>query len=168
MTVEYSVKANIMLVLRRAKPEDNDAIGCVHVRAIKEICASHYAPEEIESWAKPRKPDHYIESIRNKEFYVAEENGAVIGFGILNQASGEVEAVYVMPEAVGRGIGKEILRKLEEKAQDLGLKSLHLDSSLNAVSFYRSAGFEPQEEAKHRLSSGVEIGCVLMKKEVLS
>lgn len=154
-----------MLVLRRAKPEDNDAIGCVHVRAIKGICASHYAPEEIEVWAKPRKPDHYIQSVRNKEFYVAEENSDVIGFGVLNQASGEIEAVYVMPETARRGIGKEILRKLEERAQDLGLKSLHLDSSLNAVSFYQSAGFEPQEEAKHRLSSGVEIECVLMKKE---
>ncbi len=155
-----------MLVLRRAKPADNDAIGCIHVRAIKEICASHYAPEEIEAWAKPRKHGHYIESIRSKEFYVAEEDGDVIGFGTLNQANGEVEAVYVIPEAARRGIGQAILSKLEERAKDLGLNFLHLDSSLNAVSFYQSAGFEPQEEAKHRLSSGMEIGCVLMKKAV--
>ena len=86
-----------MLVIRRAKPEDNDSIGRIHVQAIKEVCASHYTPEEIEAWGKPRNIDHYVESIHSTEFYVAEENGNLIGFGTLNQASGEVEAVYVVP-----------------------------------------------------------------------
>lgn len=155
-----------MLVIRRAKPEDNDSIGRIHLRAIREICASHYAPEEIEAWAKPRRPDHYVEYIRSNEFYVAEENGNVIGFGALNQASGEIEAVYIAPEVARRGIGQRILGKLEERARDLGLKSLSLNSSLNAVAFYRHSGYEPQQETKHRLSSGVEIGCVAMKKEI--
>ncbi len=118
-----------MLVIRRAKPEDNDSIGRVHLRAITEICSSHYAPEEIEAWAKPRNPDHYVEAIRNKEFYVAEENGIIVGFGTLNQTNREVEAIYVLPEFARRGIGQKILRKLEEKAWELGLTSLYLNSS---------------------------------------
>ncbi len=157
-----------MLVIRRAKPEDKDSIGRIHVRAIKEICATHYAPEEIESWAKPRRPDHYVEYIRSNEFYVAEENGNIVGFGTLNQTSGEIEAVYIAPEVARHGIGQKILCKLEERARDLGLKYLHLDSSLNAVAFYQHSGYEPQQETKHRLSSGVEIGCVVMKKEISS
>jgi putative acetyltransferase len=154
-----------MAVIRRAKSEDNDAIGRVHLRAIKEICASRYTSEEIEAWAQPRKPNHYVESISNNEFYVAEENGAVVGFGTLNQELGEIEAVYVLPEVVRRGIGLRILRKLEERARELGVKSLRLNSSLNAVPFYKRAGYKPQGESKHRLSSGVEVGCVLMTKE---
>jgi putative acetyltransferase len=157
-----------MLVIRRAKPEDNDSIERVHLRAITEICSSHYTPVEIKAWAKPRKPDYYVESIRRKEFYVAEESSTVVGFGTLNQTSGEIEAVYIMPEFAGRGVGRKILNVLEERARVLGLKYLYLDSSLNAVAFYRQLGFEPQQETKHRLSSGVEIGCVLMKKELLS
>ena len=155
-----------MLGIRRAKPEDNDSVGSIHLRAIKEICASHYAPEEIEAWAKPRKPDHYVESIRSKEFYVAEENGNLVGFSTLNQTSGEIEAIYIVPEVARGGIGQKILCKLEERAQDFGLKSLYLNSSLNAVPFYRHSGYELQKETKHRLSSGVEIGCVVMKKEI--
>ena len=138
------------------------------MRVIKEVCASHYAPEEIEAWAKPRNPDHYVESIHSTEFYVSEENGNIIGFGTLNQASEEVEAVYVVSEVARRGIGQRILCKLEERARDLGWKSLHLDSSLNAIPFYQRLGYEPQQETKHRLSSGVEIGCVVMKKEISS
>ncbi len=136
------------------------------MRAIRDIANSHYSPEEIEAWARPRGPEHYIESIRNSDFYVAEEDGAVIGFGTLNRQQNEIEAVYVSPEVVRRGVGSAILRRLEERARDVGLKSLKMDASLNAVPFYRSAGYESQTEKKHRLASGIEIACVLMTKEL--
>jgi N-acetylglutamate synthase-like GNAT family acetyltransferase len=138
----------------------------VHTRAIRGIANSHYTPEEIESWAGPRKPEHYVESIRNKEFYVAEEDGAVVGFGALGLEQKEIEAVYVSPEVVRRGVGSAILRRLEERARELGIKSLKMDASLNAVPFYKSAGYESQKQTTHRLASGVEIGCVLMTKEL--
>lgn len=155
-----------MFTVRRAKEEDCEGIWRVHTKAIREIASSHYTSEETEAWASPRKPEHYVKSICSKEFYVAEENGVIIGFGTLNQESGEIEAVYVLPEVMRRGVGLRILRKLEERARELGIKSLHLDSSLNAASFYKSAGYEAQKESKHRLLSGVEIGCVLMKREL--
>ena len=156
----------IMSVIRRAGEEDCEGIRRVHARAIRELARSHYTAEEIEAWARPRKPEHYAESILSKEFYVAEENGAVIGFGTLNQKEGEIEAVYVSPGAVRRGVGRAILQKLEERAKDLGIRSLRMDASLNAASFYERMGYEVREEIKHRLVSGVEIGCFLMTKEL--
>lgn len=155
-----------MFTVRRAREGDSEGVWRVHTRAIREITSSHYTPEETESWAGPRRPEHYVESIRNKEFYVAEEGGAVIGFGTLDHEQNEIEAVYVSPEVVRRGVGSSILRLLEERARELGLKSLKIDASLNAVPFYKSAGYEPQKEMNHRLASGVEIGCVLMTKEL--
>jgi N-acetylglutamate synthase-like GNAT family acetyltransferase len=155
-----------MFTVRRAREDDSEGIWRIHVRAIRDIASSHYSPEEIEAWAGQRKPEHYLESIRSKEFYVAEEDGSVIAFGTLNNKGNEIEAVYVSPEVVRRGVGSAILQRLEERARDLGLKSLKMDASLNAVPFYRSAGYESQKGTKHRLASGVEIGCVLMTKEL--
>lgn len=155
-----------MFTVRRAGEEDCEGIWRVHKRAIREIASSHYTPEEIEAWASPRKSEHYVESIRNKEFYVAEEDGAVIGFGTLNHKQNEIEAVYVSPAVVRRGVGLAILRRLEERARDLGIKSLKMDASLNAVPFYKSAGYESQKEMKHRLASGVEISCIFMTKDL--
>lgn len=155
-----------MFTVRRAREEDCEGVWRVHTRAIRGIANSHYTPEEIESWAGPRKPEHYVESIRNKEFYVAEEDGAVVGFGALGLEQKEIEAVYVSPEVVRRGVGSAILRRLEERARELGIKSLKMDASLNAVPFYKSAGYESQKQTTHRLASGVEIGCVLMTKEL--
>ena len=155
-----------MFTVRRAREEDCKAIWRVHMRAIKEIANSHYTPGEIEAWASPRKPEHYVESIRNKEFYVAEEDGGVIGFGTLDHKQNEIEAVYVSPKVARRGVGLAILRRLEERARGLGIKSLKMDASLNAVPFYKSAGYESQKEMKHRLVSGIEISCILMTKEL--
>ncbi|HEY9405552.1 MAG TPA: GNAT family N-acetyltransferase [Pyrinomonadaceae bacterium] len=154
-----------MFTVRRAVEEDCGGIWRVHTRAIREIASSHYTPAETESWASPRAPEHYVEAIRNKEFYVAEEDGAITGFGALDHKQNEIEAVYVSPEVMRRGVGSAILRRLEERALELGVNSLKLDASLNAVAFYQSAGYEAQKEMKHRLASGVEIGCVLMTKK---
>lgn len=151
--------------IRRATPEDCEAIWRVHTRAIREIAGSHYTAEEIEAWAGPREPDHYAGPIRDKEFFVAEEGGAVIGFGTLAR-EGEVEAVYVSPDTVRRGVGSALLQKLEARARDLGLTLLRLDASLNAAPFYEGAGFEPRQHTKHRLRSGVEIACVRMTKSL--
>ena len=92
-----------MFTVRRAGEEDAEGIWRVHTSAVRGIANSHYTPEEVEAWAGPRKPEHYAGAIRNKEFYVAEEEGAVIGFGTLNPGEGEIEAVYVSPEVVRRG-----------------------------------------------------------------
>jgi len=151
--------------VRRARREDADAIGRVHVTAIRELCRNHYSPAEIEAWAAPREPEHYLEAIEHKEFYVADDDG-VVGFGTLNPVGGEVEAIYVNPVVNRRGVGRELLCTLEGRARELGLKSLHLCASLNAVQFYERANFERQQDTSHRLASGVEIACVLMSKEL--
>lgn len=155
-----------MAFIRRATPEDAESIAGIHMRSIREISASHYSPEDIEAWSAPRKPEFYLDSIRNKEFHVAMEGDAVIGFGTFNQKTGEMEAVYVSPDMVRRGIGSELLRVLEKRACSLQVKHVYLKSSLNAIPFYERAGFTQREAAKHRLQSGVEIQCVIMDKEL--
>ena len=153
-----------MLKIRRARREDCHSIGSVHAAAVSGIRTVLYTPEEIQAWAVPREPASYEESIGSKEFFVAEDGEAIVGFGVLNQETAEVEAVYVDPGAGRRGIGLEILGKLEERASDLGLSELRLNASLNAVPFYEKAGYVAQERSKYRLLTGVEIACVPMVK----
>ena len=153
-----------MLNIRRARQEDCESIMNVHVAAVTGICTDLYTREEIQSWATPKKPESYRELISSKEFFVAEESGLMVGFGVLNRESGEVEAVYVSPSAGRRGIGLELLRQLEERATAVGLSLLRLNASLNAVMFYEKAGYVAQQKSTYRLSTGVEIACVPMFK----
>ena len=155
-----------MLNIRRARPEDCQSIRTVHVAAVTGIRTDLYTPEEIQAWSIPKNLESYEESIRSKEFLVAEEDDAIVGFGVLNPESSEVEAVYVNPGAGRRGIGLDLLRKLEERARPLGLGALVLNASLNAVPFYEKAGYVALERSKYRLSTGVEIACVPMVKSI--
>lgn len=155
-----------MYTIRRAQKTDGKGIWHVHTQAIRETCKSHYAPEEIEAWAGRLQPSSYQMVIQSRELFVAEDNGTIVGFGQLYLPSGEVEAIYVLPRVVRQGIGTQLLCTLEERARVQGVKVLHLDASLNAVSFYKAAGFEPQREARHQLEPGVEIRCIVMTKSV--
>lgn len=155
-----------MLNIRRARQEDCQSIMRVHVDAVSGIRTALYTTEEIQAWAAPKKPESYEELIRTKEFFVVEEDRVIVAFGVLNPNSSEVEAVFVSPRAGRRGIGLSVLQKLEERAHALGLEELRLNASLNAVPFYKRAGYVAQAESKYRLSTGVEIACIPMVKAI--
>jgi putative acetyltransferase len=155
-----------MLVVRRARDEDAQAVFEVHTRAIREVCASHYSAAEVEAWASRRPAGSHVTAIRSREFFVATDDAGVVGFAQLDPDSGEVEAVYVHPRAVRRGAGTRLLLTLEEVARVRGLSMLRLKSTLNAVPFYQRAGFRVEAPAKHRISPELELACVAMRKEL--
>lgn len=157
-----------MLNIRRATQEDKEAIWRVHGRAIRGTCASHYSPEVVEIWAGRLRPEKYAEAIDRYEFFVAEEDGVVVGFGELGQEAGAIQGLYVSPDVAGRGVGWKLLCVLEERARAYGLRSLQLTSSLNAVPFYERAGFEAVEELSETIGPGVERASVRMFKELAS
>jgi hypothetical protein len=66
-----------MLNIRHATQDDRDAIIAVHIAAVRAI-DSHYSKEEIEAFAIPKDPASYEEAIRDKEFYVAENDDQIV------------------------------------------------------------------------------------------
>ena len=119
-------------------------------------------------WAGRLEPEKYEEAISSNEFLVAEEDGAIVGFGELNQSGGEIAGLYVSPDVAGSGVGQKLLDALEERARAFGLESLNLTSSLNAVSFYERAGFKAVGKVTKTLSPGVERASVKMIKQMSS
>jgi putative acetyltransferase len=155
-----------MLVVRHAREGDAQGIFEVHIRAILEVCATHYSASQLEAWASHRPPGTHSPAIRSREFFVAVDNSRLIGFGQLNLDTGEIEAVYVHPQALRQGVGSLLLCTLEKTARRAGLSCLHLKSTLNAVPFYQHAGFRTVAPTTHRISPEVELACVEMEKEL--
>jgi putative acetyltransferase len=153
------------ITIRRAKQVDKGAIWQVHIRSIREVCKTHYSERELQMWTEVLKPDRYAEQIGKGPFYVAVEDETIIAFGNLNKKSGEIEALYVDPEYVRRGVGIKILQALENEALDSGLKRLCLTSSLNAVGFYEMAGYRPQKQKRWLLPCEMVV-CVTMAKDI--
>ncbi len=160
----YIHSSGKVLAIRRAKKSDKESIWRVHTSAIREVCRQQYTEEKGEGWSSFQKPNSYKEVIETRELFVAEEDGAIVGFGQLDLEKREVEAVYVSPENLGCGIGYHLLQTLEQKATAHGLSKLQLSSTLNAVGFYERAGFSRLGDSKHLLANGMELPCVLMEK----
>ena len=159
-------KRRSTLTIRRATDGDRQAICTVHVRAIREVCSRSYSADQVASWAGLLSADSYRTVVRERFLVVAEDAGGIAGFGQLNQSSGEVDAVYVLPGRQGEGIGGALLHSLEDAARDAGLEKLHLSATLNAVSFYERAGYVGEGPVVHRLPTGVELECLRMSKEL--
>ena len=156
-----------MITIRKAKQEDRESIWRVHIRAIKEVCKSHYSENELEAWTGVLKPSRYTADIGNRTFLVAKDRENIVGFGRLNLENGKIEAVYVCPDHNRQGIGRKILNALERAAQDSNLATLYLWAALNAIPFYRSQGYTEQGQKKYLLPFG-RVACIYMVKNLIS
>ena len=68
------------------------------------------------------------------------------------------------PEYSGFGIGKAMMQHLEKLARRSGLKTVHLDATLNAASFYHSLGYVGDKVEPYNNPRGVVMQCIPMRK----
>jgi len=158
------IASGALTTVRRADETDREAIWKVHTRSIRELCGNFYQPHEIAAWIGFRTPNSYLDVIRGQFVFVAEREGEVVGFSQLDPSKGEVEALYILPEAAGTGIGRALLSRTEEEARKEGIERLRLSSTLNAESFYTRLGYRPLGRAKHAINEAVTLDCIRMEK----
>ncbi|QOD59404.1 GNAT family N-acetyltransferase [Polaribacter haliotis] len=110
--------------------------------ALKSKAIWGYSNELIESW---REDLTVTSTIISKEIiYKFMVDTKIAGFYFLNKPkenSIELEMLFVLPNFVNRGIGKQLLTHSFEKAKSLDSKKMILLADPNAVPFYKSQGF---------------------------
>lgn len=75
--------------------------------------------------------------------WVAESESAMLGFAILDTDTKNVWALFVDPDAEGRGVGRALLDRLVDGAAERGLDRLWLTTAAGtrAEAFYVRAGW---------------------------
>ncbi|MGH8192166.1 MAG: GNAT family N-acetyltransferase [Rhodanobacteraceae bacterium] len=152
--------------LRRATARDAPVMWALRADAIRKTCKGHYPAEMLERWASSPIPDTFARNIENEYFIVGVADSRIAGFAALRTSTAEVEAVFVAPACGRHGLGRRLLARLEVAAMEKGLQKLGLNASLNAVPFYRSAGYDVISEGTYTTRAGVEIACVRMEKSL--
>ncbi|MEM8512530.1 putative acetyltransferase [Massilia sp. MP_M2] len=153
-----------MPICRAATAADLAALWVLRTRAVRASCAAHYPAAVIETWCASAPPASFPVLVRLGGAMVAEEDGELAGFAVLDLASGEVDAAFVDPAHQGRGIALDLLQRLDVLAQECGLQRLFLSASLNAVAFYERAGFVRVRDEVYAHRSGIGIASVFMEK----
>lgn len=157
-----------MVHLRPALPLDIDALWALRTVAVRISCATHYSAEQVAVWAASPVPAGYADLLAAGGGIVAVHDGVIAGYAMLDLDKHEVDAVFVDPGKGGLGIGKRLLAALEGLAREHGIARLHLSASLNAVPFYRAAGFVALREEAYAHPSGIMLASVAMEKVLLA
>jgi GNAT superfamily N-acetyltransferase len=100
-----------------------------------------------------RYPERWIESWRDTltitpqflathETFSAVIDDQVVGFYSLGQKDGKADLLHlwVLPDRMGRGIGRALFCHAVERAKALGFRALEIESDPNAESFYQRMG----------------------------
>lgn len=126
-------------MIRTARTEDSLALTEIALNAKR-----HWGYPE--HWIKHWEADLTIspEFIDNNHVYVAEQDGEIRGFYALCVANekAELEHMWVTPEHIGTGIGKELFLDAMERAAQMNISEVELSADPNAAGFYERMGAE--------------------------
>ena len=81
--------------------------------------------------------------------WLCEVDNRVVGFAMGNRENGEMWVIAVLPDYEGKGIGTELLKRVENWLWAQGWKEIWLttdvDTSLRAYGFYKREGWVDKE-----------------------
>jgi GNAT superfamily N-acetyltransferase len=133
-------------MIRRAIPEEASTLTTIALEA-KRFWGY---PEH---WIKHWESDLTISAdfIRDHHVYVVEVDGEVRGFYALcvsgdaertaeSVRKAELEHLWVTPDLIGTGIGKELFLDAMEKAAALAVRDVEISADPNAAGFYKRMG----------------------------
>jgi GNAT superfamily N-acetyltransferase len=121
----------------RANPSDAETLS-----AIAWAAKAHwgYPPHWMEQWRAQLTITP--ELIAANETFMAEMNGQIVGFHALVEMaeSWRLEHLWVLPERIGQGFGRNLFAHAVERATLRGARRLTIEADPNAESFYLHLG----------------------------
>jgi len=110
-----------------------------------------YPERWLEIW-KPQltfSPKYFEEN----EGWAAIVNETPIGFYTLHEQDGNacIENLWVLPEFIGKGVGKKLFLHAAELSRQRGYKTLQLEADPNAVGFYEKMGMHKIGEQVYKV-----------------
>jgi putative acetyltransferase len=132
-------------MIRAYVDSDLEAVVSCFGRAVREIGAQYYAPDQIAAWA-PDSPD--MDAWANRlcagGVFVADVGGHIAGF--VRVDNGLVDLLYVHPDHARRGVGRKLLEVASAWAMDHGARQLESEVSIAARPLFEARGFRVESE----------------------
>ncbi|WP_033541521.1 GNAT family N-acetyltransferase [Planococcus sp. CAU13] len=121
------------MIIRKAKLTDARGIARVHVDSWRATYRNIVADSYLDGLTYEARERLWNENLKNDNNYVAEdENGVITGFatggkertGEYADLEGELYAIYILPEFLGRGIGQRLVERVAEDLMKQGMNSM--------------------------------------------
>ncbi|HVJ66280.1 MAG TPA: GNAT family N-acetyltransferase [Bdellovibrionota bacterium] len=159
--------------IRRARPGDEAAIHEAHMRSIREVCVREHGEEEIRGWGYRPLGTRWVDSIRNDNVWVVEAGEEIYGVAYVRIFSDEgvtrahLHALYLTPEVIGFGLGRQLTVLMLDTARTAGAKFITLESSITAHEFYLKMGFADTGPKAQQEIAGYPVTYYPMRMELV-
>lgn len=135
------------LTIRRFRAEDSGEVSRMIIRTLREVNIRDYSEEEIEKIVSEMTPADIIKRASWTHFYVFLDGDTIAGCGAIGPYWGKEDessffTICVLPEYMGRGVGKQIIQTLEKDEYFLRARRVEIPASITACGFYRKFGYD--------------------------
>lgn len=108
-----------------------------------------YEKEQLEKWRNDLTiTEEYIEN--NETFKLMIEDKIIGYYSVLKLENKTIKLdnLFLLPEFIGKGYGKLLMNHCINRAKEMNMKKIVLDSEPNAELFYQSFGFKVYDKLK--------------------
>lgn len=151
---------------RRFRREDLDDVKTLVDRTIDRCYDPAYSPSAREFFKRYHSRESILDDAERGVTVVAASGGRVVGTGTL--VEGSIRRVFVAPEHQGKGLGDQLMRRLEAEAAAQGRGSVELDASTVSLGFYLRRGYRTVREASVEVAGGKALDYHVMRKPLRS
>lgn len=134
--------------IREISPEDNEQVA----KVIRKVLEDMGVPKVGTAYADKALDDMYAEyDVPKATYFVVEHDGKIIGCAgiapLQNYAGNvcELQKMYFLEEARGKGIGSEMMQVCLQRAKEFGFDECYLETMpymAAAQNLYKKNGFE--------------------------
>ncbi len=153
---------------RQATADDAPDVLAIKRAAIRELAGWEYDADQLDAWAPDDSALSSFEAAIDSDRFtvlLAETDGDLAGYGVLNGLESRIDAAYVHPDHSRHGIATSLVGQLEMRARMRGIHELAVVASLNATAFYESLGYR-QVDTETRSIDDVDIEFAEMSKRL--
>jgi putative acetyltransferase len=154
-----------MVTIRELEKDDIEKSIKLFRDTVHNVNAKDYTQEQLDAWA-PEVVDYARwNTLLDNISYIAEDNHDVVGFGDVTKY-GYLDRLFVHKDYQGKGVATQLLKKLEDKAKQLGVKEIATETSITAQPFFEKHGYAIYLRQTKELR-GVKLVNVVMKKKIV-
>jgi ribosomal protein S18 acetylase RimI-like enzyme len=154
------------MTVRPFTDADLESVALVHSRSRQAAYAGMVPDDALAEVTPEAQVEVWRERLQlGASLFVGERGGEVLGFAALLETDEgtELNAIHLLPEALGTGLGAELMDAAVEEARARGRRTLHLfvlEGNERAQAFYRRTGWRLAGDAGLHDIGGAEVGHV--------
>ena len=121
------------MIIRPFRDEDAQELSELIMDTLRKINSKDYDSKVIEALVPRNSPRMIIEKSKQRIILVAEINNAIVGTVGLDD--NQIRSLFVRYDMLKRGIGKKLIREVEEISGSKNMKRVFAHSSITAKKF---------------------------------